>query len=325
METCKICNEEFNSLKGLTTHVNAKHSLNAREYYDKYLKKEDEGKCSVCGNETTYRNAGTGYLKTCSLECRNNCKDYRKKQSEKNKGKIQSKQQIEKRVLNTNQADKEKNRKQTMLSKYGVDNPTKLDSIKKIVSEKNKGKILVRTHTWQNNIIESKRKNGTLKHNDKTKKKISDKLNMFYSLNLDREKYITKTNNVNHISGWYNGLYFRSSLELSFLFHNKDKKLISCETNKYKVIYDDNGKKRCYYPDFTDNKFIYEVKPSSLLDTYINKIKIQEATKFYGDKYKIITEVESPYITKSLILDLIKSGVVKLTKRAELVLKKYKH
>lgn len=324
METCKICNEEFNSLKGLTTHVNAKHSLNAKEYYDKYLKKEDEGKCSVCGNETTYRNAGTGYLKTCSVECRNLSNEFRDKQSKAKKGKKQSKEHIQKRVKNTNQTNKEKNRKQTMLDKYGVDNPSKLDSIKKILSEKNKGKVLVRTDDWQSNIIESKRKNGTLKHSDKTKKKISDKLNKFYSSNLDREKYISQSNNVNHLSGWYNGLYFRSSLELSFLIHNKDTFFSSCENDKYKVIYDDNGKQRVYYPDFTDGEMVYEIKPTGLLGTHINKLKIQQAIKVYGDKYNVITEVESPYITKALIRELIDSGKVKLTDRAEKVLEKYR-
>lgn len=40
METCGICKETFNNLKGLTTHVNAKHHLNGKEYYDNYLKKK---------------------------------------------------------------------------------------------------------------------------------------------------------------------------------------------------------------------------------------------------------------------------------------------
>lgn len=324
METCEICEETFNNLKDLSTHLNFTHRISSKDYYDKHLINLDEGKCSVCGGETTYRGLGVGYLKTCSLECRNNSKDYRRKQSESKKGKVQSKEQIEKRVKNTNQADKEKKRKQTMLGKYGVDNPSKLDYIKKVISEKNKGKILLRTDEWQNNIIKSKRNNGTLKHSDKTKKKISDKLNKFYSLNLDREKYISKSNNLKHLSGWYNGLYFRSSLELSFLVHNQDKILFSCESNKYKIIYGDNGKKRCYYPDYTDGEFIYEIKPTKLLDTYINNLKIKEAIKIYGDKYNVITEIEAPYITKSLINDLIKCGVVKLTKRSETVLEKYR-
>lgn len=324
METCKICGERFKNLKGLTTHVKAKHDLLAKEYYDKYIKKEGEGECVVCTKETTYRNVGVGYLKTCSVECRNLSNEFRDKQSKAKKGKKQSKEHINKRVKNTNQTNKEKKRKQTMLDKYGVDNPTKLDSIKKILSKKNKGKVLVRTDEWQNKIIESKRKNGTLKHSDKTKKKISNKLNKFYSSSLDRERYISQSNNVNHLSGWYNGLYFRSSLELSFLIQNKDTFFSSCENDKYKIIYNDNGKQRVYYPDFTDGEIVYEIKPTGLLGTRINKLKIQEGIKVHGDNYKVITEIESPYITKGLIRDLIDSGKIKLTDRAEKVLEKYR-
>ena len=61
-----------------------------------------------------------------------------------------------------------------------------------------------------------------------------------------------------------------------------------------------------------------------MLDTHINKLKIQEGIKVYGDNYKVITEIESPYITKDLIRDLIDSGKVRLTDKAEKVLEKYR-
>lgn len=324
METCEICKETFNNLKGLSTHLNFTHKISSKDYYDKYLINLDEGKCSVCGVETTYRGLGVGYLKTCSLECACLDKDNRKKRSELKKGKKQSTETIIKRVKNTNQVLKEANRKKTMLDKYGVDNPSKLEDIKEIVSKKNKGRKLPKTDEWQNNIIKAKRNNGTLKHTDETKNKIRNTLNKYYSENLDREKYISQSNNVNHLSGWYNGLYFRSSLELSFLVHNHDKVFLSCENNKYKIIYVDNGKQRVYYPDFTDGDVVYEIKPTSLLGNYINQLKIQEGFNFHGDNYKVITEVESPYITKKLIRELIHYGEVKLTKRAEIVLEKYR-
>lgn len=320
METCKICSEEFKNLKALTTHVKAKHGLLGKEYYDKYMKKEGEGECVVCGKETTYRSVGSGYLKNCSVECRDKNKDIKRDYW---KGKKQSKEHVEKRVKNTNQKNKEHNRKQTMIENYGVDNPSLLESVKRKIGDTHRGTKKPRTDKWQNNIIESKRVNGTLKHSDDTKTKISDGLNKYHSENLDREKYITQSNNVRHLSGWYNGLYFRSSLELSFLVQNQNKTFSSCENNKYKVIYVDNGKQRVYYPDFTDGEIIYEIKPSGLLDTHINKLKIHEAIKVHGDNYKVITEVESPYITKSLIRELIDSGEVKLTNRAEKVLEKY--
>ena len=48
METCKVCGEQFKNLKALSSHFNIKHDLNAKDYYDKYLKKHGEGECDVC-------------------------------------------------------------------------------------------------------------------------------------------------------------------------------------------------------------------------------------------------------------------------------------
>lgn len=322
METCEICKETFNNLKGLTTHVNAKHHLNGKEYYDNYLKKEGEGQCIVCSGETTYRNVGVGYLENCSMECRNKNKaikhDYWK-------GKHQTKEHIDKRIENTSQKDKENNRKKTMLLRYGVDNPTKLDKIKSILSKKSTGRKFIRTHQWQRNIIDAKRKNGTLKHTEETKKKISVILNNYYAQNLDRERNVKNNINVNHICGWYKNLYFRSSLELSFLINNNNQKFLTCENNEYKVVYLVDGKQKVYFPDFTDGKYIYEIKPSKMISLFNNEIKISEAKKVYGEKYKLITEIESPYVKKQIIIDLINIGEVILSENSKNKLKKYKH
>ena len=325
MENCKICNEEFNSLKGLTTHARFKHGLNSKEYYDTFIKEEGDGKCTVCNEITTFRGLGVGYLKTCSFKCSYLDKDYRKKRSESRKGKKQSKETIDKRIRNTNQQDKEITRKKSMLDKYGVDNPTKLDHVKNILSEKLTGKKQNRSDEWQKNIIESKRRNGTLKHTKETKTKIVNSINNYYSKNLDREKYISTLNNIKHFCGWYNGLYFRSSLELSFLFINDDKSFITCEKNEYKIVYEKDDKQKVYYPDYTDGEFIYEIKPSTLLNYKDNNLKIKKAIEIYGDKYKVITEKEVPYIKKSDIFDLIEKGVVVVNQKSLNILEKYKH
>jgi hypothetical protein len=320
MDTCKICDKEFKNLKGLTTHANSKHNLSSREYYDEYVKKYGEGQCLVCGVETTYRGVTVGYLVTCSIECRNNNKNIKRDYW---RGKTQSKETITKRIQNTDQIKKEANRKETMLDKYGVDNPAKLEEVKNKISIGNKGKVVERDTEWQNNIIESKRKNGTLKHSDETKSKIGDSLNKYHSLNLDREKYISYSNS--HFCGWYNGLHFRSSLELSFLFMNKGVTFISCEKNEYKIIYEKDSKPKTYYPDYTDGDIIYEIKPSTLLEYKDNDLKINKALELYGDKYKVITEKESPYLEKTKILELIEIGVVRVNEKTLSVLKNYKH
>jgi hypothetical protein len=322
METCKICNEEFKNLKALTTHVNFKHNLNGREYYDNYLKIKGDGECCVCGKETTYRNVGVGYLKNCSIECRNKNKTIKRDYW---LGKAQPKDMVNKRVSNTNQRVKQKNWEASNLQKYGVNNPMKVDEIKNKVIDKLTGSKLERTDEWQKNIIESKRKNNTLKHNNETKNKISESLNKFYSENLDREKYISTSNNVKHLSGWYNNLYFRSSLELSFLINNSDKIFTTCEIKKYAVKYFYKDKIKTYFPDFTDGNFIYEIKPTSLLEYGVNPIKIQKGKEIFGENYSIITEIESPYVTKQKIIELISTGAVKLTKNSENIFKKYRY
>ena len=49
----------------LSLHAKFKHSLRPKEYYDKYLRKPDEGICPVCGKETTFDGIRDGYRKYC--------------------------------------------------------------------------------------------------------------------------------------------------------------------------------------------------------------------------------------------------------------------
>jgi len=296
--------------------------LNGREYYDTFLKKEGEGQCVVCGNETTYRNVGVGYLSNCSVECRNNNKTIKRDYW---KGKTQSKEHIEKRVLNTNQEKKQENWVNSNMLKYGVTHPSMLDSVKNKISSANKGKMVIRDSEWQSKIIESKRKNGNLNHSETTKLKIGDSLNKYHLINLDREKYISKLNNISHFCGWYNGLYFRSSLELAFLYRNKGVTYKTCENNKYKIIYEKDGKQKVYYPDYTDGKYIYEIKPNKLLNYKDNGLKISKGVEIHSDKYKVITEIDTPYLEKSKILELIDAGIVKVNEKSLKILEKYKY
>lgn len=67
---CEICNQEVDGLKGLSCHLVKQHKFNKKEYYDKYLKKQNEGKCSFCQNDSIFLNLTKGYHKICnSKEC----------------------------------------------------------------------------------------------------------------------------------------------------------------------------------------------------------------------------------------------------------------
>ena len=98
---CKICNKLFTSAASFSSHIKNYHKpLNIKQYYDLYLKKENEGICPVCGKPTKFECSTTGYKKYCSNKC--------------------SRQSLE---------TKEKY-KQTCLERYGVTSTNKLQSMK---------------------------------------------------------------------------------------------------------------------------------------------------------------------------------------------------
>lgn len=70
---CKICNKELKDLKGLSVHLSKKHKMKKQDlksYYDKFLKKDNEGKCYFCENDAIFKGISNGYHKICiSDEC----------------------------------------------------------------------------------------------------------------------------------------------------------------------------------------------------------------------------------------------------------------
>lgn len=68
MIKCKICNKEFKTKKGLTTHVKAIHDLNSKEYTIQELYQGKQPKCPACGKETRY----------VSLSFKKYCKEHAK-------------------------------------------------------------------------------------------------------------------------------------------------------------------------------------------------------------------------------------------------------
>lgn len=74
MAICKICNKEVD----LRTHLKT-HKISAKDYYDKYLKKQDEGICPVCGKQSKFISVGQGYHLYCSNVCQQNSKETQEK------------------------------------------------------------------------------------------------------------------------------------------------------------------------------------------------------------------------------------------------------
>ena len=63
---CKKCGAECSSLKGLSIHLR-KCNLSIKEYYDKFLKKPNEGICNLegCNKNTKFVNLRSGYNQYC--------------------------------------------------------------------------------------------------------------------------------------------------------------------------------------------------------------------------------------------------------------------
>lgn len=75
---CEICgtdrmsgNRLIKDFMSLSKHVRMFHKMLSQTYYDKYHKKENEGKCLICKNETMYCDLKRGYCLTCSVSCSN--------------------------------------------------------------------------------------------------------------------------------------------------------------------------------------------------------------------------------------------------------------
>ena len=218
-----------------------------------------------------------------------NSKEQRERFSKRAKGVKQSPETIAKRIKNTDQKKKEKTRRETILKRYKDGKiPYKRDP------NKIRKPLPPRTEEHQRKIIESKRKNDTLKHSNETKQKIKEKIRQVYESD-DPPITISNSSNNSYKHGYYNGMYYRSSYELYFLIYcfENNIKVESAETKEFRLRYIDiNGKMRMYYPDFylPDYESIIEIKPLSMIDYKNNPIKIVAAATNYA--FSLVTEEE---------------------------------
>ena len=63
---CKICGYAFLSNNSLGKHIKRTHHIETKEYYDKILKKSNEGFCKECNKPARYWSLTRGYLSYCS-------------------------------------------------------------------------------------------------------------------------------------------------------------------------------------------------------------------------------------------------------------------
>ena len=106
---CKECNEQTNlTIDSFSRyHLKPKHNINLKQYYDKHIKKEIDGKCLHCGKDTNFYGYNKGYAKFCCLKHQQKSVYVRTKISES----------FERRNIQ----EESQKRKMTCLEKYDVE------------------------------------------------------------------------------------------------------------------------------------------------------------------------------------------------------------
>lgn len=115
---CEICQRECDRTVSLSNHISHAHKnkITVKKYYDKYLKKENEGKCLECKKETTFISFGN-YRKFCSTKCSNNNKEKQEKEKQTNQKNYGKNYSIQSEKI-------QEKYKQTCLKNFGVENPS---------------------------------------------------------------------------------------------------------------------------------------------------------------------------------------------------------
>lgn len=71
MIRCEICKKEYNIFTALCVHLSRTHNIRTQEqkkqYYDIYMKTDNDGKCLYCGKDTKYSN--WSYKNYCNRSC----------------------------------------------------------------------------------------------------------------------------------------------------------------------------------------------------------------------------------------------------------------
>ena len=262
---CKLCNKEFDGTRNFTGHLKL-HKISSREYYDKFLKKPDDGICQVCGKSTVFFKFANGYRKTCSDECYRqlSVKNWRKTMNEKYNGGYFSgtDEYREKRKLDCLEKynceyywqakEIKEKRKESMLERYNVEH----------TMQKEEFKILAKEHREETNL-----KRYGVKHNWS-----SEELREQGQYKTCMEKYGYKyTGQIPEIQRKMkrnyhapNGKVYDSSWEYLFEQYLIEKKIPYVYQADLTLVWTDiDGKEHRYIPDFsitTDKQELIEIK-----------------------------------------------------------------
>lgn len=294
---CKICGHDF---KNLSNHVINIHKISQKDYFDKYLKTDENSHCKLCGAELTeFVKISYGYGKYCK-----NCshKDKVKLQwsakSKTVKNEIYEKRIATckdvygdeyKEIFSAKLSETCKNRtpeKQALVSQHHHDERMQRDNEKMIAACK-ATKLRNYGDETYNNVEQAR----------KTYFERTGYVNPYYNPEViahrfdDYEKrtgFKNPSHNPAVISKmraryYYDGQRFDSSWELAYYIWLKDHN-IPFEFHIDPIDYSYQGKMHRYFPDFKVNGMLVEIKGPQLLKL------MQESNSLDNAKYRCMVE-----------------------------------
>jgi hypothetical protein len=260
---CEECGKTYNTKRGLGLHIKHKHYNDKKEYFDKWIKDQNDGICITCGEETPFNHQWNRYEKNCSRDC---IKKYNYNQTKDgNLKKYGVKNQFQRKEI-TSKIKEIKIEKygiphsihktrETLLKRYGVDNPSKLEWVKQKISVSNKKCSLEALQ---------KRKNSV--HNKYGVENIMQNKSIFEK--SQKTRFLRKKFKDTDV-------FYQGSYELDFLEKFYDK--IDIE-NGPSIPYLFEGNLHVYHSDFyiPSLNLVVEIKNSYLFKRDYNKINEKE-------------------------------------------------
>lgn len=259
MITCKECGHDFDDLRKLGIHL-ITHKMTSKEYYDKYLKKEDEGVCQCCGEEAKYLNLKEGYIRWCCRQCRDKDPLFRKTLSNA--------------VKNSYTPDLLNTRKTDMQRRW---------------ANGSMDEAAAKTKATQSTQEFKEKQRERIKNSESFHKHFKDP----HWIEAQSESHVKLWNEGRCFTLYeFNGVKYHSAWEIYFAYYlqkNGIKYDYQCEP----ITYLFEGARHKYIPDFCVNGELIEIKGGHLLN-YMKRINTLDHAKYecmIANNVKIISDI----------------------------------
>lgn len=282
---CLICGKSF---KRIGPHVAQSHKMTAKDYFDRYLRENSDGKCKICGAPTSFRGINFGYSKYCSSKCSfqdSELVDSIKRTNRERYGVDW--------VLSSK--DIRKKGEKTLIEKYGVDNSLKSKELR----EKGKKTSLEK---WgfevpsQSPIIKEKTKRTNLERYDCHPSQLSVTKEKMRQTCLEKYGYKAPAGNRGVLEKIKSTNLARYGQE--YYFKSKDFELKNLATNQEKYGVDWRLQNEDVRKEILETK---KAKVKAAIDK--GYITVSEVSKSYGVRWRRELDIPIKKVSDTFLID----------------------